>query len=193
MVLKLRIVNVDTKIIEKLRRDNLSTKMKSLEFCTFLVIEEENDRIIGASGIGGMVNNHSIIINEEHKRKGLGLRLFKENIEEAKRRRYSYITSSRNPKNIAMVKLHEICNFEPLLRINYSPEIVSEAHILPLNGKGCIIQKLLGFFNTKFGFMILAILLKSMKSQFGSILTLSTEEFEEPNFRYIVSNFKKYK
>lgn len=189
----MKVVNVDTKIIDELRKSNLSTKMKSLEFCKFLVIEEENNEIIGASGIGGTVNNHSIIVKEEYHGKGLGLKLFRENIEEAKRRGYSYITSSRNPKNIAMIKLHNACSFKPLLRINYSPKIVSEAHILPLNNKGRIIQKLLGFFNTKFGFIILAILLKLMKARFGSILTLSTDEFEEPDFRYIVANFKKYK
>ena len=50
-MIKLRVVNVDTEIIEKLRRDDLSTKMKSLEFCKFLVIEEENGKIIIANGI----------------------------------------------------------------------------------------------------------------------------------------------
>lgn len=189
----MRVIEVDLQIIDRLRKDGLSTKMKSLEFCKFLIIEEENGKIIGVSGIGGLVNNHSIIINEQYRGKGLGLRLLKENIEEAKRRGYNYITSARNPKNIAMKRLHDACNFKPLFRIKYSPEITSEAQILALNLKGQIIQKLLGLFNTKIGFMVLAALLKLIKPRFENILTLSGDEFGEPDFKYIISHFEKYK
>ena len=111
-MIKMKSVDVDEEIIERLRKDELSTKMKSLEFCKFLIIEEENGKVIGASGIGGLINNHSIIVKNEHHGKGLGLKLFRENIEEAKKRGYNYITSSRNPKNIAMKKLYDNKNNE---------------------------------------------------------------------------------
>jgi len=188
----MRVVDVDSEIIKRLRKDGLSTKMKSLEFCKFLVIEENNGEIIGASGIGGMINNHSIIIDENKQGKGLGLRLFKENIKEAKHRGYNFITSSRNPKNINMKKLHEACNFRPLLRINYSHTHGSEAMILIFNKRGKIFYKLARLFNTKSGMVFLAIILKIIKPFFGRILTLPTENYPTPSIKYIMSNFEKY-
>jgi len=187
----MKVVEVDKKIIEGLRHSELSREMKSLEFCKFLIIEESPEKIIGASGIGGILNVHSLQIDEKYQGKGLGKKLFKENIEEAKRRGYSFILLSRNPENIGIVKLHTIFGFKPLFRIHYSSDVISEALILPLKFYGKIITKTLRIFNTKFGIILLAILLKLSKRSFTSTLTLSPDDFPNANIKYIISNFEK--
>jgi len=187
----LKIVDADKNTIKKLRDSGLSTSMKSLEFCKFLVIEEHDEKIIGASGIGGLLNIHSIEINKNYRGKGLGKKLFSVNIEEAKKRGYSFILGSTNPENIPVVKLYSFLGFSRLFRIHYSHGIVTDAKILVLKPKGRIIEKLLNLINTKIGMFAMAVTVKVAKSSFRGILTLSPNEFPDPSILYIVRNFEK--
>jgi len=186
----LKIVDVDENIIQKLRSSRLSNKMKSLEYCKFLVIEEQEGQIIGASGIGGLLNVHSIQLAENVQGKGLGKTLFEKNIEEAKKRGLSYILVSRDPKNGKIIKLHSLLGFKPLFRIHYSEDRTSEALILVLKSKGEIVAKSLKFFNNIFGMSLLAIILKVSKSSlFKKFLTYSPEEFPDPSIKKYYNTF----
>ena len=188
----MRIVNVDKNFIDKLRESGLSKKMKSLEYCTFLVIEEEKGKIIGASGIGGILNVHSLQIDETVQGRGLGKKLFKKNIEEAKKKGFQYILVSRDPKNIRISKLHSFFGFKPLFKISYSNKITSESLILTLGKKGIILEKTFRIFNNIVGMVFLALFLKIFKSAlFKNALTYPPEEFPNPSIRYILKNFEK--
>ncbi len=188
----MRVVDVDDNIIQELRNSGLSSEMKSLEFCKFLVIEEEHGKIVAASGIGGFLNNHSLQILDGYQGKGLGKKLFKENIEEAKKKNYSFITYSNNPENTPIVKLVRHFEFTPLFRIHYSDNLVRDAGILVFKTKGKVLEKILKLFNTKIGIVILAISLKIFrKLTFRSLLTLPPDEFPSPDLMYIIKNFQK--
>tara|TARA_B100000929_G_scaffold182497_1_gene144496 strand:+ start:247 stop:411 length:165 start_codon:yes stop_codon:yes gene_type:complete len=47
----MKIVDVDNKIIQKIRRTNTSMQMQTLESAGWIVIDENDDKIIGAIGI----------------------------------------------------------------------------------------------------------------------------------------------
>jgi len=100
----MRVVDVNENNIKDLRA-RLPGKLKNFVGCKFLVFEEENGKIIGASGIAGIFNVHGLELLEEARGKGLGKALMAKNIEEAKKRGYSFICDSINPENIPVVKL----------------------------------------------------------------------------------------
>jgi len=188
----MRVVDVDDNIIQELRNSGLSSEMISLEFCKFLILEEEHGKIVAASGLGGFFNVHSLQILDGYRGKGLGKILFKRTIEEAKKKNYSFTLLSINPENTPIVKLTKSSGFKPLFRIHYADNLVRDAGILVLKTKGKVLEKILKLFNTKIGITILAISLKIFrKFMFSSVLTLQSEEFPSPNLRYIIKNFQK--
>lgn len=186
-----KIVDVDNNIIQKLRESGLSKEMKSLEFCKFLAIYEEDNKIIGAGGMGGIFNIPSLQINKEHQGKGIGKILLEDTIKEAKKRGFSYISGSRDPENSMAIKLHDFFGFKKVFRVHYSPGMIRDVIILELCPRGNIIQKLLRIFNTLFGTMVLAILLKIGKSLFPIFLTYPPEEFPDVNIIHMIKNFEK--
>ena len=88
----MRIVNTDSRIIEKLRTSGISEQMKTLESSDWLVIDESNEDITGAVGIGGIFHVSSIQVNQNFRGKGIGKLLQAELIQEAKRRGLSFVT-----------------------------------------------------------------------------------------------------
>ena len=50
----MKVVDVNNKIIQKLRRSDTSMQLKTLESADWIVIDENDDRIIGAAGMGGL-------------------------------------------------------------------------------------------------------------------------------------------
>ena len=62
----MRIEGVDKNTIIKLRNSRISTQMKSLESCDWVVLEEEENVVKGAAGMGGMFHVSGIQILENH-------------------------------------------------------------------------------------------------------------------------------
>jgi len=187
----MRVVDVD-KSNKKELRPRLSGRLKSFLECKFIVIEEEDGKIIGVSGIGGIFNVHGIELLEEARGKGLGKILFSKNIEEAKRRGYSFILASRNPANKPIIKLHDFLGFRRIFRIHYTQDMVREAIILVLKPRGKIVQKFLGIFNTMSGMVVLSIGLKITRSfLFAKLLAYNPSSYPNPDMKYIIKNFEK--
>ena len=187
----MRVVDVD-KSNKKELRPRLSGRLKSFLECKFIVIEEEDGKIIGVSGIGGIFNVHGIELLEEARGKGLGKILFSKNIEEAKRRGYSFILASRNPANTPIIKLHDFLGFRRIFRIHYTQDMVREAIILVLKPRGKIVQKFLGIFNTMSGMVVLSIGLKITRSfLFAKLLAYNPSSYPNPDMKYIIKNFEK--
>lgn len=188
----MKVVEMNQDLITRLRKSTVSKRMKSLEYCKFLVIEEENGEIVGASGIGGILNVHSIQLLEKAQGRGLGKTLFEKNIDEARKRGYSFIMVSRDPQNMPIVKLHDFFGFKPCFRIHYTHEMTRESLILVLKNKAKILKFFLSFFNTRIGSVILVVFLKMTKSSlFKKLLTYPPEEFPDPDVMYAIKNFEK--
>lgn len=187
----MNIVDVNKSNKKKLRA-RLSGRLKGFTKCKFIVFEEEDGKIIGVSGIGGVFNVHAIELLEEARGKGLGKKLFSENIEEAKRRGYSFISASRNPANKRIIKLHDFFGFRRIFRIHYTQGMVREAIILVLKPRGKIVQKFLRIFNTMSGMVILSIGLKITRSfLFAKLLAYNPSSYPNPDMKYIIKNFEK--
>ena len=188
----MKIVNVDSKIKERLKESKLSDEMSNLLACDFLVIVEHNKKIIGASGIGGKLHVRTLIVQDKFRNKGLGILLLKAVIEEAKKRKYSFVIASRDANNPTLVRVHDFLNLMPIFQVQYREKFTRDVLFLSFNKKGEVFGKLLSFFNTKIGTTVLIIFIKIFKKiLFNSLLTYSPEEFPEPDIRFAIKNFKK--
>ena len=188
----MKIVNVDSKIKERLKESTLSDEMSNLLACDFLAIVEHNKKIIGASGIGGKFHVRTLIVQDKFRNKGFGILLLKAVIEEAKKRKYSFVMASRNPNNPTLVRVHDFLNLMPIFQVQYRENFTRDVLFLSFNKKGEVFRKLLSFFNSKIGTTVLIIFIKILKKiLFNSLLTYSPEEFPEPDIRFAIKNFKK--
>jgi GNAT superfamily N-acetyltransferase len=189
----MRIVDVTDLIKDKLQKSGLSKDMISLEYCDFLIIEERDDKIIGAGGLGGILNVPSLQIHENHRGEKIGKKLLDATIEETKKRGYSFISGSRNPENSVAIKLHDFYGFKRIFRMHYSPGIVRDVIILVLTPKGKIIEQFFSIFNTLIGTIIFSIFVKITKPLFSKLFTLSPDEFPDISISHMIKNFEKLK
>tara|TARA_A100001037_G_scaffold276394_1_gene275654 strand:- start:501 stop:1067 length:567 start_codon:yes stop_codon:yes gene_type:complete len=187
----MKIVNVSDDIISRLRCSDISTKMRSLESCEWLVLEEENGKILGAAGMGGVFHVSGIQIHENAQGKGIGKKIQKELIEESQRKKYSFITVFNDPRNASSVHLHDSLGYEKIFRIHYSEDIVNDVKAISFNKKGDLMIRLLRFFNSKLGMITLAFSLKILKMFFPKLIIYNEDDLPSPDIRWIINNFEK--
>lgn len=188
----MRVVDFNDDIKKKLEDSGLSNKMKSLEHCSFLVIEERDGGVIGAGGLGGLLNVPSLQIDDKYQGQGIGKILLDATIKETKKRGYSFISGSRNPENVRAIQLHNFYGFKPIFRIHYSPGYVRDVIILVLKPRGKIIEKFFSIFNNLLGTIFLSVVLKIIKPAFASLFTLQPEEFPDVHISHMIKNFEKF-
>ena len=186
----MRIVNVDSEIIEELRHSGISKEMKSLESSDWLVLAEVDKKTAGASGPGSLFNFNHIQVIEKFQNKGLGVLLAREVINESRKRGYSFITGMIDPTNKQSV-FHYKLGWEAIFRIHYSSEIIQDVTIFTFNRRGKIVKSFLGIFNNILGMSILACLLKIFKSIFPLIINYNEKIIPDANLTYIIKNFEK--
>ena len=187
----MRVVNVNQVIIEKLQKSGISSLMKSLESCEWLVIEEKDDKIIGAAGIGGFFHFSSIQIIKEFQGKGIGKKIQKELIEESKSKKYSFIMVMFNPDNLSSVNLHTSLGYEKIFRLKYSERHINDVCGISFNKSGKLFFQLLKIFNTKIGTFFLGCILKIFKPFFRQLLGYNEKDLPEPNMSWMLKNFEK--
>ena len=81
----MRIVNVDSKIVEELRSSGISQEMRSLESMDWLVLADMNEEIVGAAGVGGLFNVEMVQTRKDYQGKGVGGLVQASAVEEAKK------------------------------------------------------------------------------------------------------------
>lgn len=187
----MRTTNTDGEIVGKLRESGISRQMKSLESCKFLVVEEADGRIVGACGVGGLLNVPSLQIADGYQGKGIGKKLLGETLDEARRRGYSFISGSRNPENARAIKLHDFFGFYPVFRVHYTDHITRDIIILVLRPRGRFASAFFGMFNSLAGTIVLSLVLKVAKPLFTSVLTYPPEEFPVASVASMIKNFHK--
>ena len=187
----MRTTNTDDAIVGELRESGLAQRMKSLELCKFLVVEEDGGRIVGACGVGGLFNVPSLQIADEYQGRGIGKKLLQETLKEARQRGYSFIAGSRNPKNARAIKLHDFFGFYPVFRVHYTDDITRDVIILIMRPRGRLVSAFFGIFNNLAGMIVLSLALKAAKPLFGRVLTYSPGEFPAPSITCMIRNFRK--
>ena len=190
----MRIVNVDKNIISKLRESGISHEMKSIELCDWLVIHEEQDKIIGAGGIATTFHITQLQIHPEYQMKGLGPLIYREMIKEAKRRNYSFLSTYQEASNTQSSKIHEFHNMSLMFRIHFSKEKIMDVRFIAWNRKGKILEKFFRFFNSRFGMLILACMLKISQPLYPNLLGHFVDDGRyvlKPSIMWIMKNFTK--
>ena len=187
----MQIADVDSDIKKMLTESKISSSMRSLESCEWIVYEKQGKKIVGAVGIGGIFHTSSIQINEDFRSQGIGKRIQTALVNEAKKRNYSFITVFVDPRNEASTKLHNSVGYKTIFRINYSKEIIQDVKIIILKPKGKIIKKILTCFNTKIGIFFLACTLKITRPLFKRVLGYNEENIPLPSIKEILGNFEK--
>ena len=187
----MKIVDIDNKIIQKLRGSDTSMQIRTLESADWIVMDEKNDKIVGAVGMGGLFHVSSIQIDKNFRGKGIGRMLQGELIKEAGRRGFSFVTVFVEPQNEASVKLHSFFNYDTVFRIHYSNEKILDVKIIILRPMGKIIKKFLSCFNSKIGIFFLACTLKITKPLFKKVLSYNEENAPSPSIKTIIKNFQK--
>ena len=187
----MRIVDVDENIINRLRNSGLTDMIKSFALCDFLLLEEQDGKIVGVGGIGGLFHVSSIQIDKNFRGKGIGKILQGELIKEAGKRGFSFVTVFIEPQNEASAKLHSFFNYDTVFRIHYSNEKILDVKIIVLRPMGKIIKKFLSCFNSKIGIFFLACALKMAKPLFKKVLSYNEENTPSPSIKTIIKNFQK--
>ena len=186
------IVELNLEIINKLKKSGLLEEMSNLTECDFLVVQEHEGKIIGASGVGGKMHVNTLIVQNEFRNKGIGPLLLKDVITESKERKYPFIIASRDPENFNVVKLHDHFQLYPIFQVAYNADSRRDVIFRSFSKKGDLLRCLLKIFNSKIGSILLIIAIKILKkSLFKKILTYAPEEFPEPDLRYARKNFRK--
>lgn len=187
----MQIADVDSDIKKMLIESKISSSMRSLESCEWIVYEKQGKKIVGAVGIGGIFHTSSIQINEDFRSQGIGKRIQTALVNEAKKRNYSFITVFVDPRNEASTKLHNSVGYKTIFRINYSKEIIQDVKIIILKPKGKIIKKILTCLNTKIGIFFLACILKTSRSLFKKMIAYNEEQVPIPDIKWIIKKFEK--
>ena len=192
----MQVVTVDKKIIERLRKSGISSEMKSIELCDWLVIQEMNGNILGAAGIGSLLNTTSLQIGKNFRSKGIGPKIFVEFVNEAKKRNYSFLSTYQEANNIQSSKIHEFHNTSLMFRIHFSKEKIMDVRFVAWNKKGKILEKFFRFFNSWFGMSILACMLKILQPLYPKLLGHFVDDGRyvlKPSIMWIIKNFEKIK
>ena len=187
----MKILQVNELVRKQLRESGISKLMKSLESCEWVVLEEIDNRIVGAAGIGGLFHVSGIQILEGFQGKGIGKKLQKAVIEESKQRGYSFITVFNDPRNKPSANLHDSLGYIIIFRIHYSRSIVNDVKAIVFKKRGKIVINLLRIFNTKIGMFFLGCLLKIFRFAFPNIILYNEDNLPTPSIRWILKNFEK--
>ena len=186
----MQILDLNLDIKRRLRESGITKIMKSIESCDWVVIEEKDNKIIGAAGLGGLFHVSGIQILEDHTGKGLGNVLQNELIQESQRRNYSFITVFNDPRNVISVKLHDSLGYEKLFRINYAENIVNDVKGMAFNNKGKFVLNCLKLFNSKQGMLVLALSLKFFYRLFPNLIIYNESGLPKPSIKWITNNFE---
>ena len=204
----MRTVNVDKKIITKLRESGISDEMKSLELCDWLVIHEEEGKVVGAGASNGIFHETMVQIIKNFRSQGIGSRIYTEIVKEVKKRNYSCLTvvlvsdpsKKRDEQEVRLKKLinhnkrSHGDNLSLVLRIHFSKEKILHIYFVAWNKKGKIIEKFFRFFNSWFGMLILACVLKISKPLYPKLLGHFVDDGQyvlKPSITWIMKNFTK--
>ena len=187
----MQMVNVDKKIITKLRESGISDKMKSIESSDWIIYETIDNEIIGAAGIGGIFHTSSINIHEKFRGKGYGKKIQKELVNEARKRNYSFVTVFVDPRNDSSTKMHDGLGYKTIFRIHYSKDVIQDIKIIIFKKRGNVVRKFLRCFNTKIGVFFLACFLKISRSLFKKMFAYDEKEIPILDIKQIINNFEK--
>jgi len=191
----MKIIKPDPSLKQRLMElDAEKNLLKTMLNSKFLVIEEKDKEIIGVAGVGGLFHIGIIFVKAEYRGTGLGSKLNAAREKEIIKRGYSFFigtTYRKNPTAKPISRLLETRKARPVFAFNYYEGFITTLYIQEFNWKGRFLGKFLNFFNSKFGTLCLAILLKTTQRFWGNLFLLESQDQPSINISYSVKNFQK--
>lgn len=187
------IVDITDELKKELQLSDFSTLF--LENCLnakFLSIAKNNNKIIAACFVGGILNSNGIEILDEYQGKGLGKKLLEEIISECKKRNISFLMGVFKPTNTISIKIHTKIGYIPLFTIFYNSNEGKEViTILPFNFKGKFLAKLLQIFNTRIVNLAFILLFHFSKPLMKKLIAFDSTKMPYLDFGYALTHFEK--
>tara|TARA_B100000029_G_C17408251_1_gene899737 strand:- start:227 stop:805 length:579 start_codon:yes stop_codon:yes gene_type:complete len=191
----LRAVELDSSVISKLNEMHMENHfLNTFINSDFLVIEEKDEKIVGVCGVGGLFHIGGIFVLEEYRGSGLGSKLNQFRDNELKNRGYSFFigtTYTTNPHAKNISHLLDNRKARPIFSFVLQENFITTLFIQEFNTRGKIIGNLLSFFNTKFGTLCLAIVLKTSQKFWNRIFLADSKNYKGIDIGYSLKNFKK--
>jgi len=191
----LRAVELDSSVISKLNEMHMENHfLNTFINSDFLVIEEKDEKIVGVCGVGGLFHIGGIFVLDEHRGSGLGSKLNQFRDNELKNRGYSFFigtTYTTNPHARNISRLLDDRKARPIFSFVLEENFMTTLFIQEFNTRGKIIGNLLSFFNTKFGTLCLAIILKSSQKFWNKIFLADSKNYKGIDIGYSLKHFKK--
>lgn len=191
----MRAVELDSSVISKLNEMHMENHfLNTFINSDFLVIEEKDEKIVGVCGVGGLFHIGGIFVLDEHRGSGLGSKLNQFRDNELKNRGYSFFigtTYTTNPHARNISRLLDDRKARPIFSFVLEENFMTTLFIQEFNTRGKIIGNLLSFFNTKFGTLCLAIILKSSQKFWNRIFLADSKNYKGIDIGYSLKHFKK--
>lgn len=191
----MRVIIPDKEALSKLRRLGMEDSFfNTFANADFLVVEEKDDDIIGVAGVGGLFHIGGIFVDKKFRGKGISTKLNKKRDEELKNRGYSFFigtTYSDNPSAKSISNILKDRKARPVFTFAYSKGFATTLFIQEFNTTGRLLGKMLDFFNSKFGTLCLAMLLKVTQPVWNQMFLASSANYKKISIMYSVKNFNK--
>lgn len=191
----MRAVELDSSVISKLNEMHMENHfLNTFINSDFLVIEEKDEKIVGVCGVGGLFHIGGIFVLDEYRGSGLGSKLNQFRDNELKNRGYSFFigtTYTTNPHARNISRLLDDRKARPIFSFVLEENFMTTLFIQEFNTRGKIIGNLLSFFNTKFGTLCLAIILKSSQKFWNRIFLADSKNYKGIDIGYSLKHFKK--
>ena len=104
------------------------------------------------------------------------------------------MTTYQEASNTQSSKIHEFHNMSLMFRIHFSKEKIMDVRFIAWNRKGKILEKFFRFFNSRFGMLILACMLKISQPLYPNLLGHFVDDGRyvlKPSIMWIMKNFTK--
>ena len=158
----------------------------------FMVAIYDGDKIAGVCFLMGALNTIGTEVSKEYRGQGLSHALLADLVSECQKRDMHFLTSAFKPSNTASVKAHTRAGFVPVFTVNYSRKEGKEiAIILPISKLGRIAGRLVGFFDTRLGNALFALLLWCSGPLMKILLGFSKDITPKIDLAYSMKNFEK--
>jgi len=191
----MKVTAPDKKILSNLKQLGMEDSFfNTFANADFLVIEEKEEKIIGVAGVGGFFHIGGIFVDEKFRGMGISTKLNKRRDDELKNRGYSFFigtTYSDNPSAKSISSILKARNARPVFTFAYSKGFATTLFIQEFNSKGKLLGKFLNFFNSKFGTLCLAIILKISQPLWNDMFLANSSNYQNLSIKYSVKNFIK--
>ena len=187
------VVRVDGALVKELERAGISDRI--LDNCRnakFLIVRHDGEKIEGVCFVSGFLNVIGTEVAAGYRGRGISHALLEELLRESKRKKMPFLMGAFKPANVPSIRAHTRIGCAPAFTLHYSRAEGKEIVVLlPLNGRGALVWRLLRAFDTRIGNAAFALIVKGASPLLKLLLGLSADAAPPIDLAYSLRNFEK--